>query len=108
MVSPTPRKGQPRTGFLNRPVGSRALVVTTPVGAALVAARLIGLVVHDVVLTRDEVTELQTRMMRSSAPPAGRIRLADWLAANADLLGRRWASELDRHFRRPAQSSLER
>ena len=86
---------------VRKAVGSRALVVPTPVGAALVAARLIGLVVHDVVLTRDEVTELQARLMRSSAPPAGRIHLADWLAANADSLGRRWASELDRHFRRP-------
>jgi uncharacterized protein YbjT (DUF2867 family) len=87
--------------LVRKAVGSRALVVPTPVAPALVAARLIGLVVHDVVLTRDEVTELQTGMMRSSAPPAGRIRLADWLAANADTLGRRWASELDRHFRLP-------
>jgi uncharacterized protein YbjT (DUF2867 family) len=86
--------------LVRKAVGSRALVVPTPVAAALVAARLIGLVVHDVVLTRDEVTELQTGLMRSSAPSAGRIRLADWLAANADTLGRRWASELDRHFRR--------
>jgi NADH dehydrogenase len=63
------------------------------------AARLIGLVVRDVVLTRDEVTELQSQLMRSAAAPTGTIRLADWLAANADTLGRAWASELDRHFR---------
>jgi uncharacterized protein YbjT (DUF2867 family) len=82
-------------------VGSRAFIVPAPVGVALVAARLIGLVVQDVVLTRDEVTELQAGLMRSSAAPAGRIRLAAWLAANADTLGRQWASERDRHFRRP-------
>ena len=82
-------------------IGSRAWAVSMPVSAALVAARVIGLVAHDVVLTRDEVTELQARLMCSAAPPAGTIRLADWLAANADGLGRRWASELDRHFRRP-------
>lgn len=80
-------------------VASRALVVPMPVGAALTAARLIGLVVRDVVLTRDEVTELQACLMCSASPPAGIIRLADWLAANADTLGRGWASELDRHFR---------
>lgn len=82
-------------------VGSRAWIVPMPVGAALLAAGLIGLVVRDVVLTRDEVTELQARLMCSADPPAGTTRLADWLAANADTLGRRWASELDRHFRRP-------
>jgi len=80
-------------------IGSRTLVVPMPVGAALLAARLIGLVVRDVVLIRDEVTELQSRLMRSNAPPTGTIRLADWLAANADRLGRTWSSELDRHFR---------
>jgi uncharacterized protein YbjT (DUF2867 family) len=81
-------------------VGSRALVVHAPVAGALAAARLIGLVVRDVVLTRDEVTELQARLMASDQPPTGRIRLAEWLRDNADSVGRRWASELDRHFRR--------
>jgi NADH dehydrogenase len=80
-------------------IGSRALVVPLPVGAALLAARAIGLLVRDEVLRRDEVTELETGLMRSTAPPTGSIRLADWLAGNADTLGRRWSSELDRHFR---------
>jgi uncharacterized protein YbjT (DUF2867 family) len=83
-------------------IGSRALVLPMPVGVALLAARLIGLVVRDEVLRRDEVTELQAGLMRSTATPTGRIRLADWLAANADALGRHWSNELDRHFRRRA------
>ena len=80
-------------------IRSRALVLPMPVGVALLAARLIGLVVRDEVLRRDEVTELQAGLMRSRAAPTGRIRLPDWLAANADTLGRQWSSELDRHFR---------
>jgi uncharacterized protein YbjT (DUF2867 family) len=80
-------------------IGSRALVVHLPVAASLAAARLIGLVVRDVVLTRHEVTELRQRLMFSAQPPSGTIRLPDWLTANADTLGRRWANELDRHYR---------
>ena len=80
-------------------IGSRALLVHLPVAASLAAARLIGLVVRDVVLTRHEVTELRQRLMVSAQPPSGTIRLADWLTANADGLGRRWANELDRHYR---------
>jgi len=80
-------------------VRSRSLVVNLPVGAALAAARVLGLLVRDVVLTRDEVTELQSRQMVSALPPTGQIRLADWLAENVDVLGRRWASELNRHYR---------
>lgn len=81
-------------------VRSRALIVHVPVATALAAARLLGLMVRDVVLTRDEVTELQSRLMASDQPPAGRVHLADWLADSATTLGRSWASELDRHYRR--------
>jgi NADH dehydrogenase len=84
-------------------VGSRALIVHLPVAASLGAARLIGLVVRDVVLTRHEVTELQERLMFSPRPPGGTIRLGEWLAAYADTIGRHWASELDRHFRKPLE-----
>jgi uncharacterized protein YbjT (DUF2867 family) len=80
-------------------IGSRALVLPIPVGAALLAARLIGLAVRDEVLLRDEVTELEAGLMRSTATPMGKNRLADWLAANAETLGRHWSNELDRHFR---------
>ncbi|MEX2135728.1 MAG: NAD(P)H-binding protein [Chloroflexota bacterium] len=90
-------------GLVRRAVGSRALVVHTPVAFSLAAAGLIGLVVRDVVLTRHEVTELQQRLMFSEQPPAGTIHLADWLTTNAEGLGRRWASELDRHFRKPLE-----
>jgi NADH dehydrogenase len=84
-------------------IGSRALLVHMPVVASLAAAKVIGLLVRDVVLTRHEVTELQRHLMFSREPPAGTIGLADWLTANADGLGRRWASELERHFRRPQE-----
>jgi uncharacterized protein YbjT (DUF2867 family) len=89
--------------LVRRAIGSRALVVHMPVTASLAAARLIGLLVRDVVLTRHEVTELQEHLMFSTQPPAGTIGLGEWLQANADGLGRRWANELDRHFRNPQE-----
>jgi NADH dehydrogenase len=85
--------------LVRRAIGSRCLLVHLPVGASLAGAKLIGLVVRDVVLTRHEVTELQERLMSSNEPAAGTIHLGDWLAQHADQLGRRWSSELDRHFR---------
>jgi len=85
-------------------IGSRALLMHMPVSASLAAARLIGLIVRDVVLTRHEVTELRERLMYSTQPAAGKIHLGDWLTATADSLGRRWSSELDRHYRKPSES----
>jgi uncharacterized protein YbjT (DUF2867 family) len=87
--------------LVRRAIGSRALIVHLPVTASLAAARVIGLAVRDVVLTRHEVTELQEHLMFSTQPPAGTIGLGEWLKANADGLGRHWSSELDRHFRKP-------
>jgi hypothetical protein len=34
----------------------------------------------------------------SDAPTTGPTRLSDWIAANADTLGRRYAHELRRHY----------
>jgi NADH dehydrogenase len=87
-------------GLVRGAIGSRARLVHLPVWAALAGARVIGLVVRDVVLTRDEVTELESRLMVSPQPPTGTIHMADWLADKGDSIGRSWASELDRHFRR--------
>jgi uncharacterized protein YbjT (DUF2867 family) len=61
--------------------------------------RLIGWAVRDVVLTRAEMAGLMSSLLVSSQPPLGRVRFADWLAQNAGALGRKYASELDRHFR---------
>jgi nucleoside-diphosphate-sugar epimerase len=81
-------------------VGSRALVAPMPGFAVLAAARLLGLVVRDVVLTRDELLELTTGFLTSKEPPRGRIRFADWVTANGASLGRRWSSELARNYAR--------
>ena len=67
--------------------------------ASLAAASVIGLVVHDVVLHRHEARELQERLMFSAEPAAGSIHLGAWLGEHANELGRRWSSELDRHYR---------
>jgi len=86
--------------LVHEAVQSRSLIVHTPAPMSLLAARAIGVLVRDVVLRRDEVTELQAGLMASAEPPLGRIVFSDWVREHADELGRRWASELDRHYRR--------
>jgi uncharacterized protein YbjT (DUF2867 family) len=82
-----------------RAVGSRAIVVPMPAPLVLAAARILGVVVHDVVLTSDEIRELTSSLLTSSQPPLGTIRISDWVPANAAALGRRWSSELARNYR---------
>ena len=80
-------------------IGRRARLVHLPPTLALAASQAIGLLVGDVMLTRHEVTELTASLLVSAAPPAGTIRLVDWATSHADQLGRRYHSELSRHFR---------
>jgi len=80
-------------------VDSRSLVLPMPGPIVLASARLLGVIVRDVVLTRDEISELTSSLLTSHQPPRGEVRISEWLAANAAALGRTWASELDRNFR---------
>jgi NADH dehydrogenase len=80
-------------------IGSRSIVVPMPPSLVLAAARLLGPVVRDVVLTRDEVRELTSSFLTSLQPARGTTRISEWLPANAASLGRAWASELERNYR---------
>jgi uncharacterized protein YbjT (DUF2867 family) len=80
-------------------VGSRSLLVPMPAPLMLLAARVLGLVVHDVVLRRDEVLELTASFLTSDQPPLGTTSVSAWIAEHGSSLGREWSSELDRNYR---------
>jgi NADH dehydrogenase len=85
--------------LVRRAVNSRSLVLPMPGRVVLAAARLLGVLVRDVVLTSDEITELTGSLLTSAEPPLGEIRLSSWLRENGSTLGRRWSSELARNYR---------
>lgn len=85
-------------------IGRPARLLHLPAPVVLATTRLIGLVVHDTVLTRDEITELTASVLTSRAAPTCPTRLPDWLAQNGHRLGRRWSSELERNFRLPGNA----
>ncbi len=79
--------------------GSRARLIHLNAELALFMSRLIGRVVNDVVLTRDEVIGLMADTLVTDSPPSGTTRLSDWLEQNSAKVGSRYASELGRHYR---------
>jgi NADH dehydrogenase len=82
-------------------VGSRARLLTVPPRVALWCARAISVLVRDEVLTLEEVDGLMANLLISSQPPTGKTRLSAWLAANAEYVGARYASEVGRHYDQP-------
>jgi len=65
---------------------------------ALQMLAVVGAVVGDVILTREEVDGLMANLLISNQPPAGWTRLSEWLDRNAQELGKKYSSELQRHY----------
>jgi NADH dehydrogenase len=84
---------------LRQAVGSRTVIVHMPLWAGLAVGGLLGRLLGDVVITKDEVDGLMADLLISHAPPTCPTRLTEWLACHGDDLGRRYASELARHYR---------
>ena len=83
-------------------IGRRPLFVHVPPAVAVTAATAIGRVVGDVVVTKDELEGLMAELVTTEGPPTGTRPLTEWLAQNAAVVGRRYASEVSRHYRSPA------
>ncbi len=83
-------------------VGSRARLLHVPPATLPALTRLIGLVVRDVLLTREELGGLMDELVTVEGPATGSVSYREWVGANAEVLGRSYASELGRHFRSPA------
>ena len=79
-------------------VGSRARIVRVPGVAVPLLARLLGTVLHDVLLTGDEYRAMAAGLADTDGPATGPTALSDWLSAQRRALGIRYANDLDRHF----------
>lgn len=80
-------------------VAGRARILHLPSWCALMLARAIGMLVGDVVLTREELDGLMSNLLISAGRPTGKTHFSEWLGDRAGRLGKRYASELSRHYR---------
>ena len=85
--------------LLARRVGTRVWLMHLPPSLTFLASQLAGLLVRDVVLTKDEVDGLMEGLLVSADAPTTSTRFTEWLQSNGANVGRRYASELGRHYR---------
>jgi uncharacterized protein YbjT (DUF2867 family) len=84
--------------LISAQTGSKTRILRVPSGAALLLSSVLGAVVRDRILTREEIKGLMTGLLVSADPPTCPTRFSDWLRSNANLLGKTYASELARHY----------
>jgi uncharacterized protein YbjT (DUF2867 family) len=85
-------------GSIRELVGSRTRLVRVPGAAVPLFARLLGLALHDVLLSREEYLGMAGGLADTDGPATGPTVLSVWLAEHAEELGRRYANDLQRHF----------
>ncbi len=87
-------------------IGCSRPIVSVPPALGLLAGRILGWFLDDVMITREEIGGLNAGLLAVETPPTGTVRLTDWAKAQADQLGRRYASELAR--RRDRQRAYQK
>jgi NADH dehydrogenase len=86
-------------------IGCRRPIILIPPRLGLLIAKLVGLLVKDVLITPEEISGLMENRLFTDSPPAGRTKLTAWIKNHAADLGRLYSSELAR--RRDREQSYE-
>jgi nucleoside-diphosphate-sugar epimerase len=85
---------------IRKAVGSRSRLVRVPGVLVPALSTALGLILHDVLLSRDEYRAMADGLADTTGPATGSILLSEWLAEHGDELGLTYANEIERHFSR--------
>jgi len=84
---------------LREAIGRHTPLIHLPPSVVIAGTKAVSLAVRDLVLTGAELRGLMAELLVSKQPSTCPTRLSDWASQAGDSLGRRYASELDRHYR---------
>jgi NADH dehydrogenase len=79
-------------------VGKSPRLLHVPAPVAYAATRTMGLLVGDVILTWEEYTGLMKGLLATEGSSTGETKLTEWLTANGSTVGRKYSSEVARHY----------
>ena len=81
-------------------IGRPRPLVNVPPGMGCLFGKLVGWFMRDTFITREEIRGLMSELLYVATPSTGKTPLTAWMKKNAAMLGRRYASELDRRRNR--------
>ncbi|MBE2220299.1 MAG: NAD(P)H-binding protein [Anaerolineae bacterium] len=77
-------------------IGRERPLLSIPPSLGYTAGNLVGKIVNDVLITREEIEGLMADLLYVDSPPAGDTRLTEWANRHKDTLGLAYSSELAR------------
>jgi NADH dehydrogenase len=87
-------------------IGKKRLIIPVPPLVGSIAGKIIGKIVNDTFITREEIDGLMAGLLYVDSPPTGDTKLTDWARAHANSLGLRYSSELARRKDRTVQYEI--
>ena len=76
-----------------------AALIHIPPAIGIIFGKLIGLILRDNILTRNELKGLMDEMLTSKQQPNGSTAFSDWLESHKEKIGSVYSSEIERHFK---------
>jgi len=83
-------------------IGKKRPIISIPPTLGLIVSKIVGKIVGDVIVTREEIDGLMADLLHVNTLPTGKTRLTDWAKSHADTLGKQYTSELARRRNRQA------
>jgi NADH dehydrogenase len=77
-------------------IGKKRLIIPVPPLLGYMAGSLVGKVVKDLFITREEIDGLMADLLYVDSPVTGKTKLTEWARKHADRLGLHYKSELER------------
>lgn len=87
---------------IGKAIGKPRPVISISPALGFAAGWLVGKMLGDIVITRDEIEGLMAGLLYTGSPPAGETRLTDWVTAHSSSVGKHYSSELARRTNRTA------
>jgi uncharacterized protein YbjT (DUF2867 family) len=84
-------------------IGKHRPIVSVPPGIGYLAGLMIGKIVNDIMVTKEEIKGLMANLLYVESPPAGTTKLTQWARKHADTLGLKYTSELARRVDRRSE-----
>ncbi len=85
---------------IRRSIGAQRPIIRVSPELGYWGCKIVGLLMRDVTITRDEIQGLMEGRLCVDAPPLGTTRLTEWIDRHKNTLGRRYTSELARRVDR--------
>jgi len=85
--------------LIGRHIGRKVRIVHVAPTLGLLLSCVLGWLIGDVIVTRDEIKGLMANLLVSDKPPTCPTRFSQWLERHGSELGMDYHSELARHYR---------